>query len=69
MKYKDVENEEQLHLNLDVIDEVRRDIEQRTTRYKNLVFRQHDLLVKPRRFTIWDQILKRVSLATKAPAY
>ena len=32
MKYQDVENEEQLHLNLDVIDEVRRDKERRTAR-------------------------------------
>ena len=32
MKYQDEENEEQLHLNLDLIDEVRMDAEQRTTR-------------------------------------
>ena len=36
MKYHDKDNEEQLRLNLDLIDEVRMDAEQRTTRYKNL---------------------------------
>ena len=34
MKYKDGENEEQLRLNLDLINEVRMDAEQRTVRYK-----------------------------------
>ena len=42
MKYQDEENEEQLHLNLDLIDEVRMDTEQRTARYKNLMDRQYD---------------------------
>ena len=32
MKYQDEENEEQLHLNLDFIDEVRMDAEKRTAR-------------------------------------
>ncbi|XP_065619331.1 uncharacterized protein LOC136063218 [Quercus suber] len=37
MKYQDKENNEQLRLNLDLLDEVRIDAEQRTTRYKNLM--------------------------------
>ena len=37
MKYQDEKNEEQLRLNLDLIDEVRMDAEQMTTRYKNLM--------------------------------
>ena len=65
MKYKDEENEVQLHLNLDVIDEVRGIVEQRTVRYKNLMARQHDEMVKPKRLNLWDLILNRVSLATK----
>ena len=69
MKYEDEENEEQLHLNLDVIDEVRGDVEQRTARYKNHMARQHDAMVKPRRFSIGDLVLKRVSLATKNLAH
>ena len=39
MKYQDEDNEEQLRLNLDLIDEVRMDAEQRIARYKNLMAR------------------------------
>ena len=65
MKYQDEENEEQLRLNLDLIDGVRMDAEQRTTRYKNLMAKQYDAMVKPRRFNIGDLI----SLATRNPAH
>ena len=47
MKYQNEDNGEQLRLNLDLIDEVRMDAEQRTTRYKNLMARQYDAMVKP----------------------
>ncbi|XP_075669833.1 uncharacterized protein LOC142639558 [Castanea sativa] len=67
-QYKNENNEEQLRLNLDLIDEVRMDAEQRTARYKNLMARQYDAMVKPKQFNIGDLILKRVSLATKNPA-
>ena len=67
--YQDKDNEEQLHLNLDLIDEVRTDTDERTVRYKNLMARQYDALVKPRQFNIGDLVLKRVSLATKNPAH
>nr|POE58897.1 gypsy retrotransposon integrase-like protein 1 [Quercus suber] len=67
--YQDKDNEEQLRLNLDLIDEVRMDAEQRMTRYKNLMARQYDAMVKPRRFSVGDLVLKRVSLATKNPAH
>ena len=69
MKYQDEENEEQLCLNLDLIDEVRMDAEQRTTRNKSLMARQYDAMVKPRRFNIGDLVLKRVSLATRNLAH
>ena len=45
------------------------DAEQRTTRSKNLMAKQYDAMVKPRRFNIGDLILKRVSLETKSPAH
>ena len=64
MKYQDEENELQFHLNLDVIDEVGSDVEQRIARYKNLMVTQHDAMLKPRRFKIGDLVLKRVSLAS-----
>ena len=69
MKYQDEDNEEQLRLNLDLIDEVRMDAEQWTTRYKNLMAKQYDAIVKPRRFNIGDLVLKRVSLETRNPAH
>ena len=67
--YQDKDNEEQLCLNLDLIDEVKTDANERTARYKNLMARQHDAMVKPRRFNIGDLVLKKVSLATKNPAH
>ena len=60
MKYQDESNENQLHLNLDLIDEVRMDAKQRTARYKNLMAKQYDVMVKLRHFNIGDLILKRV---------
>ena len=69
MSYQDKDNEEYLRLNLDLIDEVRTDAEQRTARYKNLMARRYDAMVKPRRFNIGDLVLKRVSLATKNPTH
>ena len=69
MTYQDKDNEEHLHLNRDLIDEVRTDAEHRTVRYKNLMARQYDAIVKPRRFNIGDLVLKTVSLATKNPAH
>ena len=67
--YQDKDNEEQLHLNLDFIDEVRTDADERIAKYKNLMARQHDAMVKPRQFNIGDLVLKKVSLATKNPAH
>ena len=69
MKYQDRNNEEKLRLNLDLIDEVRMDAEQRIARYKKLMARQYDAMVKPRYFNIEDLVLKRVSLETKNPAH
>ena len=56
-------------MNLNLIDEVRMDAEHRTARYKNLMARQHDAMVKHRRVNIGDFVLKRVSLATRKPAH
>ena len=67
--YQDKDNEEQLRLNLVLIDEVKTDAKERTARYKNLLARQHDAMVKPRRFNIGDLVLRKVSLATKNPAH
>ena len=62
--YQEKDNTEQLRLNLDLIDEVRMDAEHRIAKYKNLMARQYDAMVKPRCFNIGGLILKKVSLAT-----
>ncbi|XP_075660342.1 uncharacterized protein LOC142630247 [Castanea sativa] len=69
MKYQDEDNEKQPHLNLDLIDEIRMDAEQRKARYKNLMARKYDAMVKPRCFNIGDLVLKRVSLVIRNPAH
>ena len=69
MMYQEKDNTEQLRLNLNLIDEVRTDVDERIAKYKNLMARQHDAMVKPRRFNIGDLVLKKVSLATKNPAH
>ena len=69
MMYQDKDNTEQLCLNLDLIDDVRMNVEHRTAKYKNLMARQYDTMVKPRRFNIGDLILKKVSLATNDPTH
>lgn len=67
--YKEEENEKQLHLILDLINEVRMDAKQMVARYKNLMTKYHDVLVKPRHFNIGDLVLRKVSLATKDLAH
>ena len=69
MTYQDKDNEEQFRLNLDLIDEVRKDAKYRKAKYKNLMSRRYDVMVKPRRFNIGDLVLKMVSLATKNLAH
>ena len=69
MMYQDKDNTEQLCLNLDLIDDVRMNVEHRIAKYKNLMARQYDTMVKPRRFNIGDLILKKVSLATNDPTH
>ena len=60
-EYQVEENEVQLRLNLDLMDKVRMNAEQRTISYINLMARQYDAMVKPRRFNIEDLVLKRVT--------
>ena len=56
-------------LTLILFDEIRMDAEQRTARYKSIMARQYDAMVKPRHFNIGELVLKRVSLATRNLAY
>jgi len=49
--------------------QARIDTERKVARYKNLMSKHHDALVKPRYFNSGDLILKKVSLATKDPTH
>ncbi|XP_030964981.1 uncharacterized protein LOC115986277 [Quercus lobata] len=62
MMYQDKDNEEQLRLNLDLIDEVRADAELKAAKYKNLMARQYDAMVKPRYFNIGDLVLRKARI-------
>ena len=67
--YQEKDNTEQLRLNLDLINEVRMDAKYRTAKYKNLMARQYDAMVRSRRFNTGDLVLKKVSLATNDPSH
>ena len=56
-------------MNLDLIDEVRADAKYRAAKYKNLMARQYDAMVKPKRFNVGDLVLRKVFLETKNPAH
>ena len=45
------------------------DAEQRVARYKNLMTKHHNAMVKPRQFNIGDLILKKVSFTIKDLPY
>ena len=68
MSYQDKDNEEQLHLNLDLIDEVRTDVEHRAAKYKNLMARQYDAMVKPRHFNLRDLVLRKGLFGNQKPS-
>ena len=67
--YKDEKNEKQLHLNLDLINKVRMDTEQRVAHCKNMMTKYHNTMVKPKQFNIGHLVLRRLSLATKDSAH
>uniref|UniRef100_A0A2N9J642 Uncharacterized protein n=1 Tax=Fagus sylvatica TaxID=28930 RepID=A0A2N9J642_FAGSY len=65
--YDDQQNETQLRLNLDLIDEVRKQAEERTKRYQEKMTRHHNAKVKARQFEVGDLVLRKVTLATRDP--
>uniref|UniRef100_A0A2N9H2V5 RNase H type-1 domain-containing protein n=1 Tax=Fagus sylvatica TaxID=28930 RepID=A0A2N9H2V5_FAGSY len=67
LTYDDQQNEEQLHLNLDLIDEVRETTETRMRRYQEKRARHYNTKVKPRQFSTGDLVLRKVTMATKDP--
>ena len=55
--YDDQQNEGQIHLNLDLIDEVQEKVETRMKGYQVNMARHNNTKLKPRQFSIGDLIL------------
>jgi hypothetical protein len=65
--HDDQQNDEQIRLNLDLVDEVREQAEERMKRYQKKMVRHHNAKVKARQFEVGDLVLRKVTLATKDP--
>jgi hypothetical protein len=65
--HNDQQNDAQIRLNLDLIDEVRGQAEERMKRYQEKMTRHHNTKVKARRFGVGDLVLRKVTLATRDP--
>jgi ribonuclease HI len=66
--YDEEINDDQLRSNLDLVDEVRDQVEARTRVYQQRMARYYDRRVKHREFKVGDLVLRKVTLATKDPA-
>ena len=58
-------NDEAMHLQLDLVDEVRATIEQRLAWYQNLMAKHFNSKVRYRDFQVRDLILRKVMGSTK----
>ena len=66
--YAEEKNEEAIHLQLDLVDEVRATAEQRLARYQNLMAKHYNPNVRHRDFQVGDLILRKVMGATRDPS-
>ena len=66
--YDGDKNDEPMHLQLDLIDEVRVTAEQRMARYQNLMAKHYNSNVKLRDFQVGDLVLRKVMGATRDPS-
>ena len=62
------DNEEALHLQLDMVDEVRTVAEQRLARYQNLMVKYYNSNVRCRDFQVGDLVLRKVMGAARYPS-
>ena len=66
--YNKDKNEEAMHLQLDLVDEVRVAVEQRLARYQNLMAKHYNSKVRHRDFQVGDLVIRKVMGATKDPS-
>ena len=57
-----------MHLQLDLVDEVRVAAEQRLARYQNLMAKHYNSKVRHRDFQVGDLVLRKVMDATRDPS-
>ena len=57
-----------MHLQLDLVDEVRATAEQRLVRYQNLMAKHYNSRVRQRDFQVGDLVLRKVMGATRDPS-
>ena len=62
-------NEEAFHLNLDLLDEKRDQVQKRTEDYQRKTARHYDQKVKPRSYKPGDLVLKKLMSARKNPTH
>ena len=65
--YNESKNDEAIRLQLNLVDEVRAIVEQRLTRYQNLMAKHYNSKVKHRNFQVRDLVLRKVMGAIKDP--
>ena len=66
--YDEDKNEEAMHLQLDLMDEVRAITEQRLARYQNLMAKHYNSNVRHRDFQVGDLVLRKVMGAARDPS-
>ena len=66
--YDKDKNEEAMHLQLNLIDEVRATVEQRLVRYQNLMVKHYNSNVRHRDFQVGDLVLRKLMGATRDPS-
>ena len=62
------DNEEALHLQLDLVDEVRATAEQRLVRYQNLMAKYYNSNVRHKEFQVGDLVLRKVMGVARDPS-
>ena len=60
-------NDEAMHLQLDLLDEVRATTEQRLAQYQNLMAKHYNSRVRHKDFQVGDLVLKKVMGASRDP--
>ena len=66
--YAEDKNEEAIHLQLYLVDEVHMIVEQRLARYQNLMEKHYNSNVRHRDFQVGDLVLRKVMGATRDPS-